>query len=64
MDFPQQAIFKIKNGAFEILVPARNEFIVRIDRDKKHLEIEAPEGLIDIYTSNKPDEEEEKESNN
>ena len=64
MDFPQQAIFKIKNGAFEILVPARNEFIVRIDRDKKHLEIEAPEGLIDIYTSTKPDDEAEKEANN
>ncbi|HRG39170.1 MAG TPA: 16S rRNA processing protein RimM, partial [Bacteroidia bacterium] len=64
MDFPQQAIFKIKKDAFEILVPARDEFIIRIDRDKKHLEIEAPEGLIDIYTSTKPDDEAEKESNN
>lgn len=64
MDFPQQAIFKIRKDAFEILVPARDEFIINIDRDKKHLEIEAPEGLIDIYTSTKPDDESEKESNN
>jgi 16S rRNA processing protein RimM len=64
LDFPQQAIFKIKNGPFEILVPAKEEFIIRIDRDKKHLEIEAPEGLIDIYTSTKPDDESEKEANN
>jgi 16S rRNA processing protein RimM len=64
LDFPQQAIFKIKHGSFEILVPAKEEFIIRIDRNKKHLEIEAPEGLIDIYTSTKPDDEAEKESNN
>lgn len=64
MDFPQQAIFKIRKDAFEILIPAREEFIISIDRDKKHLEVDAPEGLIDIYISNKPEDEDEKESNN
>ena len=64
MDFPQQAIFKIKKDAFEILVPARDEFIIHIDRDKRHLEIEAPEGLIDIYINTKEEDETENESNN
>lgn len=49
LDFPQQAIFQIKKGEQEILIPAKEEFIIRIDRDAKKIEIQAPEGLIDIY---------------
>jgi 16S rRNA processing protein RimM len=64
MDFPQQAIFKIKMNQHEILVPAKEEFIVRIDRNKKHLEIDAPDGLIDLYISLKGDDDSEKETDN
>ncbi len=49
LDFPQQAIFQIKFGEHEILIPAKEEFIIRINRTTKQLEIDAPEGLIDIY---------------
>ena len=49
LDFPQQAIFQIKHGEHEILIPAKKEFIIRIDRINRHLELDAPEGLIDIY---------------
>lgn len=64
LDFPQQAIFKIKKDTYEILIPARKEFIVNIDRDKRHLELEAPEGLIDIYISSQKEEDTEKETGN
>lgn len=49
LDYPQQAIFQIKFGEHEILIPAKDEFIVSIDRNTKQLELDAPEGLIDLY---------------
>ena len=62
LDFPQQAIFKIKHGQHEILIPAKDEFILRIDRQARHLELSAPEGLIDLYMSLKESDPEEKET--
>ncbi len=59
LDYPQQAIFQIKFGEHEILIPAKEEFIVNIDRIKKQLELDAPEGLIDIYIDNKNEESDE-----
>jgi 16S rRNA processing protein RimM len=56
LDYPQQAIFQIKFGEHEILIPAKEEFIVKIDRVKKQLELDAPEGLIDIYINNKDED--------
>lgn len=49
LDFPQQAVFQIKFGEHEILIPAKEEFIISINRSTKQLELNAPEGLIDIY---------------
>lgn len=49
LDYPQQAIFQIKFGEHEILIPAKDEFIVSINRLNKQLELDAPEGLIDLY---------------
>lgn len=49
LDYPQQAIFQIKFGEHEILIPAKDEFIISIDRKLKQLELDAPEGLIDLY---------------
>lgn len=62
LDFPQQAIFSIKQGKYEILIPAKEEFIISINREKKRLELDAPEGLIDLYISNKETDESEKET--
>lgn len=53
LDFPQQVIFQIKFGEHEILIPAKEEFIIRINRITKEVELDAPEGLIDIYMDNK-----------
>jgi 16S rRNA processing protein RimM len=62
LDFPQQTILQIKRGENEILIPAKEQFIVRIDRVKKIIELDAPEGLIDIYISSKEEDESEKET--
>lgn len=51
LDYPQQVIFQIKHGTNEILVPAKEEFIEKIDRENKQIDICAPEGLIDVYLS-------------
>lgn len=51
LDFPQQAIFQIKKEDKEILIPAREEFIIRIDRTAKMIELNAPDGLIAVYLS-------------
>ncbi len=52
LDFPQQSILQIKKDTHEILIPAREEFIIRIDRDARQIEVQAPDGLIDIYLNN------------
>jgi len=62
LEFPQQAIFQIKKGNREILIPAKDEFIISINRSDKRLEIHAPDGLIDIYISNKETDDSEKET--
>lgn len=59
LDYPQQAIFQIKFGENEILVPAKEEFIVSINRTEKILELNSPEGLIDIYLDKNQNEENE-----
>jgi 16S rRNA processing protein RimM len=62
LDLPMQTVLQIQHGEHEILVPAREQFIVRIDRDKKIMELDAPEGLINIYISSKEEDESEKET--
>ena len=48
MEMPQQLILEIKNGTKEILIPANEEIIHKIDKKKKTILINAPDGLIDI----------------
>jgi 16S rRNA processing protein RimM len=62
LDFPQQVIFQIQHGDKQILIPAKEEFIVKIDRQNKIIELDAPEGLIDLYISEKEAEDSEKET--
>src|SRR6218665_2498342 len=55
LDYPNQALFQIKKDKTEILVPVKEDFIVSIDRDKRVQELNAPEGLIDIYLDPQPE---------
>lgn len=49
IDMDYQSILKINFNDKEILIPVADEIVKKIDRKNKHVEIEAPDGLIDIY---------------
>jgi 16S rRNA processing protein RimM len=49
LDLPNQSLFQIMHEKREILVPVVDEIIKRVDREKKIIFIEAPDGLIEIY---------------
>lgn len=51
LDSSAQPIFKIMDGETEILVPAVDEFIESVDREKKEIHLNCPEGLIELYRS-------------
>lgn len=52
-----QPVIIIKQGYTEILIPLLPNTILKVDREKKELHVNTPEGLVDIYLA-KDDEEE------
>jgi len=48
-DTTSQAIFEIDRNGKEVLIPMINDFIKKLDRDKKTILFQAPDGLIDLY---------------
>ncbi len=48
-DTSAQALFEIKKGDIEILVPMIDHFIVKVDRENKKIILNTPEGLVDLY---------------
>jgi 16S rRNA processing protein RimM len=51
VDMPGQKMFSVSIKEQEILLPFTEDLIVKIDHKAKTVFYEAPEGLIDIYTS-------------
>jgi 16S rRNA processing protein RimM len=49
MDQSSQAILVINKDDKEILIPISDEIIKKVDRKNKTIEVETPEGLVDIY---------------
>ena len=49
IDNSAQALFQIEANEKEMLVPAIDEFIEAIDRDKKEIHLNLPEGLLELY---------------
>ncbi|MFH1160332.1 MAG: ribosome maturation factor RimM [bacterium] len=49
LELPHQALFQIRSGKKEILVPVVDEVVREVDRINKTLYIQAPEGLIEVY---------------
>lgn len=49
LDYPNQALFQINANGKEVLVPIRDEIIINVDKENKVIEIEMPEGLLEIY---------------
>ncbi len=48
-DTTAQALFEIDREGTEILVPLNDHFIQKLDRKNKILDIDVPEGLIELY---------------
>jgi len=48
-DTGAQELFVIDKDGTEILIPVNDEFIKKVDRDKKQIIVNTPEGLIDLY---------------
>ena len=48
-DSTAQSLFEIDKDGIEILIPMNDEFIVKVDRENKTIEVNTPEGLIDLY---------------
>lgn len=48
-DTSAQALFEIKKGDIEILVPMIDNFIVKVDRENKTIFLDTPDGLVDLY---------------
>ncbi|WP_411767252.1 ribosome maturation factor RimM [Winogradskyella sp. A3E31] len=51
-DSTAQALFEIDKDGTEILIPMNDEFITKVDKKNKIIEVETPEGLIDLYLNN------------
>lgn len=49
LEMPQQLILEIRNGSKNILIPANEAIIRKIDKRRKSIFIDAPDGLIDLY---------------
>lgn len=49
IDRQAQPIIIVKSGEKEILIPATNDIISRIDRAEKVMYFQCPEGLLDLY---------------
>ena len=48
-DSTSQALFEIDRDGIEILIPMNDAFIKKVDKKKKVIIVETPEGLIDLY---------------
>jgi 16S rRNA processing protein RimM len=48
-DTTAQAIFEIDRDGNQVLIPMIDDFIKKLDRDKKEIHLDVPEGLIDLY---------------
>ena len=46
---PHQLLCRIDYKGKEALIPVHEDFLLKIDNDKKQVHVELPEGLLDIY---------------
>ncbi len=55
LEYASNPMLEIKSEKGEILLPIRDEFIQRVDRENKKLFVSSPEGLIELYTAPQKD---------
>lgn len=49
LEYPNQAVLQVMYNEKEVLIPASDDVIKKINRTKKEIDVEAPDGLIEIY---------------
>mgnify|MGYP001173998741 CR=1 FL=1 len=49
LEYPNQALFQVFQDDKEVLIPIQDEIIIEVNRKKKHILIDVPEGLIEMY---------------
>src|SRR5690606_17776733 len=50
-DSTAQALFEVEKGDKQLLIPVRDEIILKVDRENKTIFVDTPEGLVDLYLS-------------
>ncbi len=48
-DITPQALFEIDHHGKEVLVPIHDDFIVKVDKAHKTIELDLPDGLLEMY---------------
>lgn len=50
-DTTAQALFEVEYNGAEILIPINDDIILKVDRQRKVIDVKTPPGLIDLYIS-------------
>jgi 16S rRNA processing protein RimM len=48
-EYPSQAVMQVFFKKKEVLIPINPHVVLELDREKKEIKIDAPDGLIDLY---------------
>lgn len=48
-DTTAQPLFEVRNGDKELLIPMIDHFIIKVDRANKTIQMDLPEGLVEMY---------------
>lgn len=48
-DSTAQALFEVKNGDKQLLIPITDDIVTKVDRQKRTIHVTTPEGLVDLY---------------
>lgn len=51
LEYPTQAVIQVMKDGKEILIPIHDDIIKKVNKKSKVLNVNAPEGLIDMYLS-------------
>lgn len=49
LEYPNQALFQVFMKEKEILIPINDQVITNVNRDRKEISVDLPEGLLSIY---------------
>ena len=48
-EFPNQDLFGVDHQGQEVLIPINDEIIIKVDHDSNRIEMNLPDGLLDVY---------------